>query len=406
MDAPLHPTNRIAPWVWSVVVVLVICQITLCFAAAKKSLHGDVDFRAFYAAGEIVRSGHGARLYEYEYQQQVQAAVVGPRDAALPFLYPAFAALPFVPLSVVSYRVAFFVFLAINLGLLVWVAVLLRPWLPCFRDSGWGTLTAFFGCLFGVSIALMQGQISFALLVAYCGAWVLMQKERFFLAGLCLSVGLMKFQIAIPVVLLFLVWRQWRVVVGFIVGGLGFAAISLAMIGRAGAATYVRSMAGMTKQTALDPAAAKAHYGMFPVDMPNLHGLTFGLSHGAGWGLALNIVLCCAVLVFAARQKASLLVALPAAMLVSYHMQPHDLTLLLLPLSFAVGGLMQRMQERRDGGAGRMGADDKVLVAALLLLVLPLGFAVMAAGMNYVVSLAVGAVMVHAARMERAGMLV
>ena len=401
-DEPLQPTGRTPGWLWSVVFVLVLCQVTLCFAGAKRSLHGDVDFRAFYAAGAIVRSGHGARLYDYGYQQQVQTALVGPRDAALPFLYPSFAALPFVPLSLLSYRLAFFLFLALNLGLLVWVAVLLRPWLPWFRDSGWETLTAFFGCLFGVSIALMQGQISFELLVAYCGAWVLLREERFFLAGLCLSLGLMKFQLAIPVVLLFCVWRQWRVVGGFLVGAFGLAAISLGMIGRVGAATYVRSMAGMTKQTALDPAAAKAHYGMFPVDMPNLHGLTFGLSNGAAWGLALNVALCCVVLGFAARQKASLLVALPAAMLVSYHMQPHDLTLLLLPLSFGVDAMLQRMQGRRHGVLVRIGVYEKVLLGALLLLILPLGFAVMAAGMNYVVSLAVGVVMVYSAKIGRA----
>jgi hypothetical protein len=393
-----HTKNRIAPRVWAVVVVLVVCQVILCLAAGKKSLRGDVDFRAFYSAGAIVRSGDGARLYDYGYQQQVQTALVGPRDGALPFLYPSFAALPFVPLSVVSYRFAFLLFLAVNLGLLAWTAVLLRPWLGYFREFGWGTVAAFFGCLFGVSIALMQGQISFALLAVYCGAWVLLRKERFFVAGLCLSLGLMKFQIAIPIVLLFCFWRQWRVVVGFLAGALGLAGISFAMIGRAGASSYVQSMMGMTKQTALDPAAARAHYGMFPVDMPNLHGLTFGLSHGAGWGLVLNIVLCCAVLGFAARQRASLLVAVPAAMLVSYHMQPHDLTLLLLPLSFEVDALLRKMQRRRDGEAVAMRGDQKVLLAAMLLLVLPLGFAVMAAGLNYLASLAVCAVMVSAAR--------
>jgi hypothetical protein len=159
-------------------------------------------------------------------------------------------------------------------------------------------------------------------------------------------------------------------------------------------------MAGMTKQTALDASAAKAHYGMFPVDMPNLHGLTFGLTHGAHWGLVLNVLLCCVVLGFAARQRASLLVALPAAMLVSYHMQPHDLTLLLLPLSFEVDELLRRLAGRRAGDTTAWRGSDSVLVCSVLLLVLPLAAVVMAYGMNFVVSLAVCVVMVSASKLR------
>ena len=162
-------------------------------------------------------------------------------------------------------------------------------------------------------------------------------------------------------------------------------------------------MSSMTKQTALNAAAAKVHYGMFPVDMPNLHGLTFGLTGGAHWGLALNVALCCVVMVFAARQRASLLVALPAAMLVSYHMQPHDLTLLLLPLSFVIDELLRRGSKNSVGGRR---AYELVLRCSLLLLVLPLAAVAMTSGMNYIVSLAVASVMVLAARLSNEGVAV
>ncbi|HZL26390.1 MAG TPA: glycosyltransferase 87 family protein [Acidobacteriaceae bacterium] len=352
-----------------------------------------MDLRAFYAAGTVLRSGHGAQLYDYDYQAQVQNAVVGPRANALPFLYPSFAALPFVPLSLLRYRAAFFVWLGLNLGLLVLDAFLLRPWLPYFAERSWIALPAFYGCLFGVSVALLQGQISFLLLVVYCGAWVLLRQKRPFLAGLLLSLGLMKFQIAIPVLVLFLLWKQWRVVSGFLAGAAALAVVSIALVGRTGVSVYFHAMSNMTRQTAFHAAAAKVHYGMFPVDMPNLHGLTFGLTHGASWGLALNIALCCIVMVFAARQKASLSIALPAAMLVSYHMQPHDLTLLLLPLSFELDALLRRVRRNNS-------AYDLALRWSLLLLILPLAAVVMTASMNYLVSLAVCAVMLIAARMK------
>jgi hypothetical protein len=395
-------TGRGPQWVRIVVCVLFLCQILICVAGAPRSLSGVVDFRSFYTAGAIVRSGHGPQLYDYDYQQQVQTALAGPRATPLPFLYPAFAALPFVPLSLVSYRAAFFILLAGNLGLLLLAASLLRPWLLHLRERSWIVLPVLYGCLFGVSVALMQGQISFVLLAAYCGSWVLLRKEHRFLAGVLMSVGLIKFQIAIPVFLLFCFWRQWRLIAGFLVGAIGLAGLSAIIVGKAGLAAYWHGMAGMTRQTAFNATAAKARYGMFPADMPNLHGLTFGIAHGAWWGLILNIALCCVTLIFAARQRASLLIALPAAMLVSYHMQPHDLTLLLLPLSFIVDELLQRVQRRRRGDRQAIRIYDEVIFFSLLLLVLPLAYVVMAWGMNYVVSLAVCAIMIGAARMGTA----
>ena len=385
---------------WIIVCVLLLCQVLICVAGARRSLSGQVDFRSFYTAGAIVKSGQGSQLYDYDYQQQAQTALVGPRANALPFLYPAFAALPFVPLSMVSYRAGFFILLVVNLGLLLLTASLLRPWLPRFMEHHGVALPAVYGCIFGVSVALMQGQLSFLLLAIYAGSWVLLRKKHVFLAGVLLSLGLIKFQIAIPIFLLFLLWRQWRFIAGFLAGAIALGAISVAIVKEAGLATYWHSMTGMTKQTAFNAAAAKARYGMFPADMPNLHGLTFGLAHGAKWGLALNIALCCATLIFTARQRASLLVALPAAMLVSYHMQPHDLTLLLLPLSFVVDDLWQRIQKRRGGDRTAVRIYDKILLCSLPLLILPMAYLVLAWGMTYVVSLAVCAIMISAAKVN------
>jgi len=397
VEPRVQQSVRIAPALWFIVCLLLVCQASACYLGADAPLKGKVDLRAFYAAGTILRSGHGAQLYDYDYQENIQNAVVGPRDNALPFLYPSFAALPFVPLSLLSYRAAFFVWLGLNLGLLVLAGLLLRPWLPSFAARSWMALPAFYCCLFGVSIALVQGQISFLLLVVYCGAWVLLREERPLLAGMLASIGLMKFQIAIPIFVLFLFWRQWRFVSGFLAGAAGLALISVALVGRTGVSVYVHAMSSMTKQTALNAAAAKVHYGMFPVDMPNLHGLTFGLTHGAHWGLVLNIALSCVVMGFVARQKPSLLIALPAAMLVSYHMQPHDLTLLLLPLSFELDELLRRV---RKSYAGYRRAYEFILRYSLFLLILPLAAVVMTWGMNYIVSFAVCAVMLIAAGMN------
>ncbi len=372
------------------IVILLLCQVAACVAGAGPSLSGKIDLRVFYASGSIVRSGHASHLYDYDYQRQTQDRVVGPRSGALPFLYPPFAALPFVPLSLVSYRAAFFVQIILGLLQLLSTAFLLRPALPALRQRSAALLPALYGCLFGVSVALMQGQVSFLLLLICSVSYLLLQSRRSFAAGVLFSLVLIKFQLALPVVLLFLLWRQWRFVAGFLAGAAALCGVSLAMVGTGGMTSYWNSLIGVARQGALNAAAAKARFGMFPTDMPNLHGLAYGVSRGASWGTALNVVLCLLVLGWAARQRASMLLALPAAMLVSYHMQPHDLTLLLLPLSFAWDRALRHRAERDPAQArSTLRGSDAALFGAMLLLALPLAAVVMVLGVNYLVSLAV-----------------
>ena len=149
-------------------VFLALCQMGALAAGLRFSLAGFADFRAFYAAGTIVRECGAAQLYDYELQHTVQNAVVGGRSAALPFVYPVYAAVPFVGLSWLGYRAAFWVMFAVNLGLLgvaVWVML---PYLRALRQV-WEPLPwLLFACFYPVGIALLQGQVSLFLLVVVC----------------------------------------------------------------------------------------------------------------------------------------------------------------------------------------------------------------------------------------------
>ena len=190
-------------WVLTVVLLL-LCQVGVCVSAANAALDGQNDMRAFYAAGTIVRSGHATRLYDYDFQRKVQDTVVGRRSAALPFLYPPFAALLFVPLSLLGYRTALLFFCMFNVGLLVLAAWLLAPWIPALDGKRWFYLPLIYACVFAVAVALAQGQMSFFLLVVFCGCYGLLRRDRHVMAGVVLSFALIKFQLALPVFLLFL----------------------------------------------------------------------------------------------------------------------------------------------------------------------------------------------------------
>ena len=378
-------------WCKGGMVLLLLLQIGACIAGARPSLTGNIDFRAFYAAGSIVRTGEGSRLYDYAYQQHIQDTIVSFRVAPLPFLYPPFAALWFVPLSLLSYRNAFFVQLAINLALLWGTAATLRATVPSARARSALLLPSLYGCCFCVSIALMQGQVSFLLLFICSCAYCALRRGSDYTAGATLCLLLVKFQLALPILVLFFCWKRWRLIWGFATGSAVLGLISWCVVGTGGLRTYARSVFDVGSLVSSDASAAKARYGMFPRDMPNLHGLTFGLSGGAEWGVALNFMLCALVFYYAWRYgRSSLLVALPAAMLVSYHMQPHDLVLLLLPITVALGPHLN----------GRCNPEDSKIrlysaIVLLSFLVLPFAAVLMAYSLNFLVAIAVAGVMLH-----------
>ena len=311
---------------------LLCLQAGFCWTARGRSLRGEVDLRAFYTAGINVRTGHAAQLYDYDGQQQTQRALFGDHGQTLPFLYPAFAALPFALASLLPYREAFLLVLLANLGCLYLSARLLLACYPQAELSS-GMLTALYLSFFPMAIALMQGQVSCLLLLIFSAFYCLLVARRPFLAGLCLALALLKFQLALPVVLLYLVWKRLRVVGGFVSGGAVLGLLSVALTGPAGAVSYLRLLRGVSARNLTNPATAKVKYGMNAADMPNLHGLAARLLHPGLAGTALLLFLSVAVLFWAGRRNASIAIALPAAMLVSYHLQPYDLVLLLLPLT-------------------------------------------------------------------------
>jgi len=308
-----------------VMILMVLCQIGVCFSGLNSAL-GRLDFSTFYTAGQMVRSGEAARIYDVVSEKQVQDALVAPRPEALPFLNPAYAALPFVLLSLLSYEVAYFVFLGLNLTMIALSAAVVRPHLP-FIAGIWGGLPAFiFLCFFPVGIALREGQMSLILLLLYCLCFAASQTSRPFAAGVLLALALIKFQIALPIALLFLVWRRWRFVTGFACGAVALAAISLWISGMSSLGDFWHSIFSSSASSRIDVAMAQM------ATMPNIYGFFFSISNGAHWGQLLSVVCSVLVLVWAMFQRPSVPLALLVGILVSYHFYLYDLSLILLPI--------------------------------------------------------------------------
>src|SRR4051794_8539149 len=94
-------------------------QLFAAIAFVPIALQGNADFRQFYSGGAIIRLGLRKQLYKAETQKQIEDSSVSYSTRILPINHPAYEYLIFSPLSGLSYRAAYLVWLGVNLGLLL-----------------------------------------------------------------------------------------------------------------------------------------------------------------------------------------------------------------------------------------------------------------------------------------------
>jgi hypothetical protein len=299
-----------------------------------------IDFRTSYTAGFMLRTGYATRLYDYPTEQRFQSVLVSSEPRALPLMTPPFTALLFAPLSLLTFLPAYFTFAALNILLLLASYASLKPFLATLTSRWKHAPLLLFLSFLPAAIALIMGQLSFVLLLLYCACFVALRRQHDLLAGLILSLALLKFQIALPIAALFLLWRQWRFIAGFLTGTAFLTALSIRIVGAAAFFPYLQSLFSMTHSVTAD-RATQVHLGIIPSLMPNLFGPLFILAHGAPWSRILIVALSLALFLWTARQRPSLPLALMTAMLVSYHLFFYDLTLLLLSLSLLADHLLR-----------------------------------------------------------------
>jgi hypothetical protein len=246
-----------------------------------------------------------------------------------------------VPFSNLPYRSAYLTFLGVNLVLLAIAFWWLRPEMSNIARA-WKALPVFmFLVFYPIALALMQGQDSILLLLLLAAALVALKKGRELPAGMLVGLGLFKLQIVIPVAALFLLWRRWRFTAGFVLSGGLVSLVSLWVVGFAQAAKFAHSL--------LSVGTSVSAANQFPLRvsiMANLRGLIFGLAGGrlpVLWTQALTIAASIFVLLWVARAfpgrektVGALHIAISAAVIVSYYLFIHDLSVLLIPIVIAL----------------------------------------------------------------------
>jgi hypothetical protein len=187
-------------------------------------LPGNSDFANYYVYARVGLHAGWSRLYDLAaYRQEWLAMGGAPVIPWFPIIYPPPLAWVVIPFTFLPLSVAFAVWTALLIGLLLFSWRLLAPWdSPIAR---WTALAATLA-LFPVLFALMLGQILIVELAAIALAWRLLQKDNDVLAGILLITLLFKPQVAflVPFALLvigrrktFFVWAGGTAVIAAVV---------------------------------------------------------------------------------------------------------------------------------------------------------------------------------------------
>jgi len=327
-------------------------RLALAFLAAMLLIHagswwasrdrlraGYQDFTIFYTAGTMLSQGGGARLYDNALQfrrQQEFAPHVTIRKGPLPYNHLPIEAVIFVPFAKLPYFQAYLVWELLNLLALAGALFILRPHLSAFRSQPLVLWVLFGLAFFPVFAALLQGQDILPLLLVFALAYSAMRKNASFAAGCWLGLGLFRFPLVLPFVLIVARRKPWRLMAGFTLAGALMAVASAAVVGWKQTLLYPAYVMRV-EWTSIGPIA--------PENMPNLRGLIeTGLSGVASWRMVVGIIVFLSLALLwlcssswkldadGARFDLGFSLAIIAAVLASYHAYVYDLSVLLIPV--------------------------------------------------------------------------
>jgi hypothetical protein len=303
--------------------------------------HGPMvtDLRIFMTGVDMVASGQGRQLYQFDAQEKAQVRLYPETrtNGLLPFNHLAYELLFYWPVSGLSYRMALLVWALGNVALVFLIAWLLTPYSRALTQGTGVPLALYLLAFYPVMYVLGEGQDSLIFLLLLVVSLRSMDSGRTFMAGFLIALACFKFHLVLAIVFfVFLLRGKWRGLAGFVSGAALVGGISLAIVGPAIVHDYP---AMLRRQDVMTP------WGFIPVFMPNLRGfLQWALAPWLDLGAILPVVLISSAVVggvatwfvlrYRTKNDESMVyaVVILTTILISYHLHMQDLTMALLPM--------------------------------------------------------------------------
>jgi Glycosyltransferase family 87 len=210
--------SRSARWRWRGSVALL--AVAVAFVIYPLTEKGDdvinSDWPAFATGARLIVTDPG-HLYATDVQRKVEFDVTGGRtlvtlgiNGILPFVSPAWVALPAVPFELLGTE------LGGRLWILFGLACLLAGLLLAVRPRPPSAVLPAFASV-PTALLLLNAQLDGLVALGVGGALALWSKP--YLAGLALGLTLMKPQLALPLCVAMIATRRWRVLIGWAAAG-------------------------------------------------------------------------------------------------------------------------------------------------------------------------------------------
>src|SRR5262245_4547472 len=200
------------------------------------------DYVQFYANGSLVLEGHADRLYDNDaLLAAIRSAVPQARETIyVPIQSPQLAFL-FAPSTVLPYTLALAVWLLIIVGLYAAACVML--WSRCTHLRAYRREAIWCAVAFpGLYATVIHGQVSVFALLSIAYALVALERRRALAAGMALGCMAFKPHWVIAAGAVFLLAREWKVLVGMAASALVQLAVTVAVAGPRVFVDYVSTL--------------------------------------------------------------------------------------------------------------------------------------------------------------------
>ena len=203
-------------------------------AYASDNFHNDLTF--YYAAAKIGLSHGWQSIYDLRLQQEALDALGSRIQIAelARYISPPPVAWLAVPLTLLPFQVAYFVWSALLLGALGWTWYLAAPGTGRLRLVHLAAAVGWLPVIYGLQL----GQPGLFVALGVAGSYALLRRDRPFLAGVALGVLVLKPQLGFLVPPALLLSGRYRAFWGSVVSIGILALIAALVVGPVGISTY------------------------------------------------------------------------------------------------------------------------------------------------------------------------